>query len=768
MIINSLSGKNTSGEGFEEDIAISGQKVETIIAKEAGLRVDYPINEIYPGGKVSKCAYSKNGVYLAMANTAYPFLAIYKRNGDTLTKLPSPADLPPLDAYGVCFSPDSNYLVVAHNISNAACGFIIYKRNGDEFTKIALGASDMLKLTCYDAEFSPDGVYLAVGLLGYNAMKIYKRNGDTFTLLPAAFTSGTSMFDMVSFVTHKVSWSSDGIYLAAGIENNSSANNCVIVYKRSGDTFTKLTVPDVIPAAGSAMVARDGGSGCAWLSNTHIAVTHKLSPCVSILKRNGDAFTKLPNPAVLPTGTNGIWCEFSPDGNYLVVDSNSPPYCTVYKRSGDTFTKVSNIDPPRYGGALAKFTWAPDGTELIACTSLPNFTIYKRNGDVFTPRPTNPAYFPIGGVNYGCKFSPDGKYLVALFDYNPNVYIYKIDGNNFNIVDFESLGWSNDCSFSSDNKYFTIAINYRPFFAVYKITNGVFNKIYEAPEIDAPAERGTSIKFSPDTNYIAYGGAMGPFITMYKRVDDTFTKIPVPNILSSVMELDWSPDGVHLAVMQNKTYNANAGVTIFKHDGDDFEIVTTLTDFSTNFKSIDEAGLTWSPDGNYLVLVGGDQLMMYKRNGDDFILTTPKAALTTSKEMKKCVFTPSGKYLIVTNKDQPYYLEAYAKVGDHLSRISIAEFPLPAGGTRMDVSPDGKLLAVPFTPGAYMNIFPISEFDGEAINLGKNSLVGVKKDFVIKEISNSEVISSNLRKVGYVGKELNKETGVYEVVWLWY
>ena len=90
-------------------------------------------------------------------------------------------------------------------------------------------------------------------------------------------------------------------------------------------------------------------------------------------------FTKLSNPATLPTGT-GYGCTFSPDGTYLAVAHSSSPNITIYKRDGDTFTKLSN-----------------------------------------------PAILP-AGAGYGCAFSPDVTYLSVAHNASPYITIYKITG----------------------------------------------------------------------------------------------------------------------------------------------------------------------------------------------------------------------------------------------------------------------------------------------------------------------------------------------------
>ena len=54
-------------------------------------------------------------------------------------------------------------------------------------------------------------------------------------------------------------------------------------------------------------------------------------------------FESVVNPDVLPAGDgNGTAC--SPDGQYMSVAHDLPPFITIYKRNGDTFTKLANPD----------------------------------------------------------------------------------------------------------------------------------------------------------------------------------------------------------------------------------------------------------------------------------------------------------------------------------------------------------------------------------------------------------------------------------------
>jgi Tol biopolymer transport system component len=233
-----------------------------------------------------------------MGSDGAPFLFIYKRNGDTFTKLANPAILPPGQGRGVAFSPDGTYLAVAHTNSP----FItIYKRSGDTFTKLANPAN--LPPNATNATFSPDGTYLVLTL---------------------------------------------------SVSSSNDTNPRIFIYKRSGDTFTKLDDPAEV-APGSVFNADFSNDG------TYLALAHFVSPRILIYKRSGDTFTKLPDPETVLPG-NGRGVSFSGNGTYLAVAHDNLPRLTIYKNEIDTnISKANNlIDVPNatnLGYALE------DGTE---------------------------------------------------------------------------------------------------------------------------------------------------------------------------------------------------------------------------------------------------------------------------------------------------------------------------------------------------------------------------------------------------------------------
>ena len=217
-----------------------------------------------PSDDTRGCAFSSDDTYLAVAHLASPYITIYKRSGDTFTKLADPGTLPTGNGRGCAFSSDDTYLAIAHDTSPYVT---IYKRSGDTFTKLADPAS-LPTDTGRNCYFSSDDTYLAVAHSTSPYITIYKRSGDTFTKLadPAALPAGNAW---------DCAFSSDDTYLAVA----HATSPYITIYNRSGDTFTKLADPASLPAG--------TGYGCDFSSDdTHLAVAHVTSPYVTIYKRS--------------------------------------------------------------------------------------------------------------------------------------------------------------------------------------------------------------------------------------------------------------------------------------------------------------------------------------------------------------------------------------------------------------------------------------------------------------------------------------------------
>jgi WD40 repeat protein len=344
------------------------------------------------------------------------------RVNKNLLKLNEPDVILPYSGRSVDFSFDGTYLAVGHEDSPYIS---IYKRDGDTFTKLANpsvlpGSQSWHSVNGLD--FSSDSIYLALAHTSFPYISIYKRDGDTFTKLPDPSVLPTDTGRAVAF-------SPDGVYLAVGHGNSPY----ISIYKRDGDTFTKLANPSVLPGSQSwhSVYGLDFSS-----DSIYLAVGHLSSPFLSIYKRDGDTFTKLPDPSVLPTWLAES-VSFSNDDTYLAVAYSDYPFLNIYKRDGDTFNKLPDPSVLPTNSAIGVAFSNDDAYLAVAHSGLPTLTIYKRDGDTFTKTP-NPSVLPaVGGGEGGdgdnnmaslnSAFAPDGSHLVVVSNESPYVIIYKID-----------------------------------------------------------------------------------------------------------------------------------------------------------------------------------------------------------------------------------------------------------------------------------------------------------------------------------------------------
>jgi WD40 repeat protein len=153
---------------------------------------------------------------------------IYRRSGTTFTKLSDPATLPVAATWRSSWSPNGEYLAVpqASNSPN----LYIYQKSGTTFTLIAdknnLPSFPTGGFGCLGTDWSPNGKYLAAVMDASPRLVIYEKSGNTFTKLPDPATIPTAR-------CWGVAWTSNGEFLA--VAQNSATRN-LIVYQ-TGQTM---------------------------------------------------------------------------------------------------------------------------------------------------------------------------------------------------------------------------------------------------------------------------------------------------------------------------------------------------------------------------------------------------------------------------------------------------------------------------------------------------------------------------------------------------
>lgn len=193
-----------------------------------------------PSGTVRSCAFSHNGQYLAVGSSEPPHILVYKRSGSTFTKLSTPASLPTDNWVSACaFSWDDTYLALGGSVANLRPYLYVYKRSGDTFTKLT--NPPQLGGNSYDTgavSFSPDGNYLVHTGNQTGEIILYRRTNDSFSQL--------SFSPVMVGTIHGCAWSPDSQYI---LFTSTSGLGTVRIARKTGDTsFSSITPPNV-PAA---------------------------------------------------------------------------------------------------------------------------------------------------------------------------------------------------------------------------------------------------------------------------------------------------------------------------------------------------------------------------------------------------------------------------------------------------------------------------------------------------------------------------------------
>jgi WD40 repeat protein len=339
---------------------------------------------------------------------------------------------------------------------------------------------------------------------------------DLYSVIGLITDYSTAVSDPATLPTTRsrgVSWSSDNTYLAVASDDTPF----VLIYKRSGDTFTKLADPASLPPALLSGLDFDG-------TDTYLAVLTNSTPYLEIYKRSGDTFTKLTTPTA---GGALSSVEFSPDSTYLAVGMNASPYLEIYKRSGDTFTKLTT--PTVGGGTINGLSWSPDGTYLACAGSTTSTKVLKRSGDTFTDLGVTLS----SSTSYDCVFSPDGTKIAVVGFGSPRTQIYSRSGDTFTdlgVTLTSSTAVPLVVDYSPDGRSLIVGIQATPWIQAYSISSDG-TTFSEKPSVFADfAGIVRAIATAPTGgDYLAVGGDGSKLKIIKAHGYDTATEFAVPN-----------------------------------------------------------------------------------------------------------------------------------------------------------------------------------------------------------------------------------------------
>lgn len=322
------------------------------------------------------------------------------------------------------------------NISKGEMVSIVDYMRFVEVTEIAVGSH---------IEISQDGRFL-VGY-GGNRATIYLINSN-----------GTPAFkQLISVASGSESILSVSIYGDFIAIGTSASGSFLRIFKWDGISFNRLPDPQIKP---STIV-----HGVTFSPDGKFLVVTQQATSWLVYRRSGDTFTKLNNFTGIPRESTDVHVAFTPDGKYVFMPTVTTAGVSVFKISGEIFTKLSATFEP-LSIQQREMCITPDSRYIVfSSLSLKSGPlVWKINGDdTFTP--TGKVKYAKGlsvpsDIYYSAHMSPDGK-IIAFTDWGVtfnNSYLMSIFDDGASIVSYINIPdiharYIHDVKFSPDGKY---------------------------------------------------------------------------------------------------------------------------------------------------------------------------------------------------------------------------------------------------------------------------------------------------------------------------
>lgn len=295
-----------------------------------------------------------------------------------------------------------------------------------------------------------------------------------YTLASDALSVTDDISGMSLGVTGQIDISDDGVYLVKAC-NQTSGSGSILLAKKTSGVWSVITSPTYTIVALAAAFS-PGAS--------YLAVGFGSAPRLRILGRSGDTFSTGSITISADTAQQVNEICWRPDGNYLVAGCiGSVPFYT-YSRSGDAFTRMSN-PASLPSSAVNGCTYSPDGTVLLlATTSSPFLYAYSFDGTTCTQLSGVIDTAPTGQGNK-VKFSRDGTKAVVAHATSPYVTVYSVSGTGGSVtltkMSMTNLppGTCSSAEFDSTGGYLAVSYALSGGYVInlYKLVSGTWSRI---------------------------------------------------------------------------------------------------------------------------------------------------------------------------------------------------------------------------------------------------------------------------------------------------
>ena len=264
------------------------------------------------------------------------------------------------------------------------------------------------------------------------------------------------------------------------------------------------------------------------------------------------------------------------DGSTLAVGISNPPYITFWGTTdaGGAIPIFNELSSPSIlpSAPCRGIHWSPDG-KYVACTSndAPYILVYSFDGTTLVKVP-DPDILPSNDGDE-VMWSPDGRYLAVTQQASPYLNVYSFDAHNLvKLPDPAVLpvGWPQGLSWSPDGRVISLCGNTTPYLESYRFENGAIGAKLSTP---APftANTGVACAWSPDGRMLVVGHVNAPYVALYYFDGIGFYNLSQPSDdltyspSEMVRSISWSSDGQYLILggqgaIKTITYRPGLGV----------------------------------------------------------------------------------------------------------------------------------------------------------------------------------------------------------------
>ncbi|MBT4594722.1 WD40 repeat domain-containing protein [bacterium] len=469
--------------------------------------------------------------------------------------------------YSTAFSPDGNYLAVAglragsdpyytHRIFPVVNGVI-----GAETSSADHGA------TLYSVAWSPDGKWLVIGgwTNSSKRIRVYPVTDGVMGTEAGSEETGGNVYSL--------GFSKDGKYLFAG--HYSSLSKDLKIYEVS--SVGALTIRGNYYIAGSSSgYVRSltfSPDGRYLVCGTSFAVSGQVTHRVYSIGTDGYTLTQVGSGYT--AGGIGRCVLISPDGKYLAVSTSSTGgNQKFYSFTDGLLTEVSSEDG--HGSSVRYASWSPDGNYFVvggSAVSSVTHRVYSVADGVLGAY----ANYNHGGEVMNVAFSPDGKYLALGGSSGTGTKTHRIyrswsgpiAGGAPVTTGFSAADMAQNTDIASNTEAIdTLRNEMRK--EVYDLkkratpsASDLFNPTKDRVTLGGLGAHGGTLrtaKWRRGNKYIAVGGDASKIDSCTLRVfkfdeeRDELDELPGCRLaLTTVKDIDWSPDGRFLAVAKDNT-----------------------------------------------------------------------------------------------------------------------------------------------------------------------------------------------------------------------